>query len=135
MTRFIVAAFFVLHGLVHLLYVGQSQRFFELQPGMTWPDGSWIFSKVLRDRAVRGLASALLVLVALVFVIAGVGLLARQPWWRPVGVAAAGLSSLIFVLFWDGRPRNLDDQGAIALLLNAAILLALLVVRWPRLIF
>jgi hypothetical protein len=29
--------FFLLHGLVHLLYAGQSLRFFELRPGMTWP--------------------------------------------------------------------------------------------------
>lgn len=28
--KFIIGIFFVLHGLVHLLYLGQSQRRFEL---------------------------------------------------------------------------------------------------------
>ena len=39
MATVIFGVFLMLHGLVHLLYLGQSQRFFELQPGMTWPDG------------------------------------------------------------------------------------------------
>ncbi len=37
MLRFIAGAFIVLHGLVHLLYAGQSRRLFELRPGMVWP--------------------------------------------------------------------------------------------------
>jgi len=35
--NFILGIFFILHGLVHLLYAGQSLRLFELRPGMTWP--------------------------------------------------------------------------------------------------
>jgi hypothetical protein len=33
--------FFILHALVHLLYAGQALRYFELRPGLTWPDGAW----------------------------------------------------------------------------------------------
>lgn len=43
MLRIIVGVFIVLHGLVRLLYFGQSQRFFKLKPGLVWPDGSWGF--------------------------------------------------------------------------------------------
>ncbi len=43
--RIIAGILFLLHGLVHLLYFGQSLRFFELQPDMIWPDNSWLFSK------------------------------------------------------------------------------------------
>ena len=43
MLRFILSVFIVLHGLVHLLYFGQSRRLFELQPGMAWPE-SWRLS-------------------------------------------------------------------------------------------
>jgi hypothetical protein len=46
-TRFRLGIFLVLHGLVHLLYFGQSARYFELKPGMTWPDGAWAFSRLL----------------------------------------------------------------------------------------
>jgi hypothetical protein len=51
--------FLILHGLVHLLYAGQSLRYFELRPAMTWPDGSWLLSKILADRAARLLAAIL----------------------------------------------------------------------------
>jgi len=56
MIRILFGVFLVLHGLVHLLYYGQSARHFELQPGMVWPDGSWAFSRLLGDELVRSLA-------------------------------------------------------------------------------
>jgi hypothetical protein len=62
MSAIIVGIFLILHSLVHLLYAGQSGRFFELRPHMTWPDGSWAFSKLLGGESVRLLASILLAL-------------------------------------------------------------------------
>jgi hypothetical protein len=121
----------VLHGLVHLLYVGQSRRLFELQPGMAWPDGSWAFSKLLGEGGTRWLAGLSCFLAALGFVVGGAAILAGQAWWRPVVVGAAAGSAVLFVLFWDGRRQKLVDQGAIALLINLAVLLAVLVWRWP----
>jgi len=47
LLRLIIGVFIVLHGLVHLLYFGQSWRFFELQPEMVWPEDSWAFSRLL----------------------------------------------------------------------------------------
>jgi hypothetical protein len=131
MLRYLVAIFFVLHGLVHLLYAGQSMRIFELQPGMSWPDGAWAFSRMLGDGGARMLAAVFLVLAAVGFVTSGAGLFARQGWWRSVVVGAAVFSSAIFVLFWDGGWQNLDDKGAFALLINAAILVAVLLFQWP----
>ena len=131
MLRIIVGIFLVLHGLVHLLYCGQSQRVFELQAGMLWPDGSWAFSGILGDVRARVLATFLLALAAIAFVAGGAGLFARQTWWQTATVIAAALSSVIFVLFWDGGWQNLDDKGIIALLINGAILVALLVFHWP----
>ncbi|MFL7868087.1 MAG: hypothetical protein AB8I58_04625, partial [Anaerolineales bacterium] len=89
MLRFVVSVFFVLHGLVHLLYLGQSRRLFELQSGMTWPDGSWAFSKLLGDETTRLLAGILLILAAVGFVAAGVGVFAGQGWWRPLAIGSA----------------------------------------------
>ena len=34
MLTILFGIFLILHGLVHLLYAGQSSRLFELQPGM-----------------------------------------------------------------------------------------------------
>lgn len=131
MIRIIAGIFLVLHGLVHLLYFGQSARFFELQPGMIWPAGSWAFSKRLGDNATRKMASLLCVLAALGFVIGAVGLLASQSWWRAAVVAPAVLSAALYILFWNGQLQHLDHQGGIGVLLDAAILIAVLVFRWP----
>jgi hypothetical protein len=131
MLRIVVGVFVVLHGLVHLLYFGQSRRLFELQPGMAWPDGSVVFSRLLGDATARGLAGIACIVAALGFVAGGTAILGGQSWWRPVIVAAAGFSAAIFVLFWNGGLQKLADQGVIAIVINLAILLALLILRWP----
>jgi len=135
MSRITFGVFIVLHGLVHLLYSGQSWRLFELQPGMVWPDGSWAFSKLLGDAATRLLASISCVLAAIGFVTGGIGILVSQTWWRSVVVGSAAFSAVIIILFWDGKVQKLADKGGIALLINLAILAALLVLRWPHLGF
>jgi len=131
MLRIILGVFMVLHGLVHMLYFGQSRRLFELQPGMVWPEGSWAFSRLLGDGTTRWLASIACVLAAVGCVAGGTGILAGQAWWRPVVVGAAAFSAVIFALFWDGGLHKLDNQGAIAILINIAILIAVLILRWP----
>ena len=132
MIKVLAGLFLVLHGLVHLLYFGQSARIFELKPGMVWPDGSWIFSRLLGEGAARSLASILLILAALGLIVGGIGIFAGQAWWRPVVVGVAVFSSIVYILFWNGRMQNLDGQGAVGLLIDIAILLAVLVFRWPK---
>ena len=129
MWTILMGIFFLLHGLVHLLYTGQSLRFFELRPGMTWPDGSSAFSRLLGNESTRMLATLLLALVALGFLTGGLGLFIRQEWWRSVTLAAAVISSLIFIVFWDGRFQAMDDQGGVGLLINLAILVGGLVFK------
>jgi len=128
--RFILGVFIVLHGMVHLLYFGQSARYFELKPGMVWPDGSWAFSKLLGNEAARNLASISLILAAMGLMAGGIGILVNQAWWRPVVVGATAFSSIVYVLFWNGRMQNLDAQGTIGILIDMAILLAVLIFRW-----
>jgi len=128
---FVIGVFMVLHGLVHLLYLGQSSRLFELQPGMLWPDGSWAFSKLLGNEATRLLASAFCVLVAIGFVAGGAGIFVKQAWWRPWVVGSALFSAVMYVLFWDGKLQQLDNKGGIGILINVAILVAVLLLQWP----
>ena len=132
MLKLVVGVFFVLHGLVHLLYFGQSARLFELQPGMVWPAGSWAFSGVLGEQTTRLVASIACILAAIGFVGGGAAVLLEQFWWRPVVIAAAAFSTLLCIVFWDGTMRQLANQGAIAVLINVAILVAVLILRWPH---
>jgi hypothetical protein len=129
---FIFGVFLVLHGLVHLLYFGQSARFFELKPGMLWPDGSWAFSRLLGDEATRNLVSISLILAATGLIAGGIGIFFSQAWWRPLTLGAATFSCVAYLLFWNGKMQNLDSQGAVGMLINIAILLAVLVLRWPQ---
>jgi uncharacterized membrane protein YphA (DoxX/SURF4 family) len=131
MLRFIIGVFFVLHGLVHSLYFGQSARYFELKPGTVWPDGSWAFSSLFGDETTRLLASISLILAAIGFVAGGAGIFVGQAWWRPVVVSVAAFSSVVYILFWNGRMQNLDGQGGVGILINIAILAAVLILRWP----
>ncbi len=113
----------ILHGLVHLLYAGQSLRFFDLRPGMVWPDKSWIFAKWVRVSHLRGLIAVALVLATIWFLIAGMGLILQQVLQLLALAGAAIFSSAIFLLAWDGKFQSLDDQGGIGLLINLAVLL------------
>jgi len=126
MIRIIFGVLMIMHGLVHLLYFAQSARYFSLQPGMVWPDGSWAFSRFLADQRIRMLACLSCITAAIGFVTGGIGILLWQSWWRPAIIGSAAFSALLFFLFWDGAAQNLDNKGAIGLLINLAILAAML---------
>ncbi len=121
MWTIIAGIFFMAHGMVHLLYAGQSRRYFELKPGMIWPDGSWAFSKLIGDESARSLAAVLLALTALSFIIAGAVLLFRQEWWRPTVIVSAAFSTVIFFLLWDGKVQALDEKGLVGVFINIVI--------------
>ncbi len=121
MFRLVFGIFLILHGLVHLFYLGQSRRLFELQVGMGWPDNSWIVAKLFSQNATRWLAAAACGAATLSFAAGGIGTLANGAWWREVVVGAAVVSSTLYVLFWDGTRQKLDDQGGIGILINVAV--------------
>jgi hypothetical protein len=131
MLNTLFGIFLALHGLVHLLYLGQSARRFELVPGLAWPDGSWAFARLLGEAGVRNLASAALVAAAAAFVAGGAGVIAGQTWGRTAAVIGAVLSTAVFVLCWDGGLQRLHDKGAIGVLLNLGILAVLIFIRRP----
>lgn len=133
--RFALGAFVILHGLVHLLYVGQAVRILDLRTGMTWPDGSWAFSKALGDIATRRVAGIACALAATSLVAGGVATLTAQSWWREAVVGSAAFSGVAFVLFWNGKAQSLSNNGLFAVLINLAIVLALAAFGWPRLGF
>lgn len=128
---FFVGIFLILHGLVHLLYAGQAMRFFELKPGLAWPDDAWAFAKLLSATNTRLLASILLVGTALCFIAGGFGLFFQLDWWRTLAVGAAICSALVFLLFWDGSFKDLPGKGAVGVLISLAIVVVAAILKWP----
>ena len=131
MIKILFSIFLILHGLVHLLYFGQSQRYFELRPDMKWPDNSWILSGLLDEDIVRKVAGFLCILTTITFVTGGIALIAKQNWANTDIVVSSILSSCIFVIFWNGKMQHLDNQGGIGILINVFILIVILLIQWP----
>lgn len=122
MVRIIFGIFIVLHGLVHLLYFGHSARYFELQPGLSWPDGAWAFSGFMGTGTVRMVGNILLVLAALLFVVGGIAVFTRQDWWRLAVTISTVFSTAVYLLLWNGRFERLADNGWVGILINLAVL-------------
>jgi hypothetical protein len=127
-SNFIAGAFLVLHGLVHMLYFGQSRRYFKLQPALVWPDGSWAFASLVGNEIARHLAAIACVLAALGFVAGGLALWTGLSWWQLMAMGSAVFSTLIYLLFWNGKMQRLSDQGIIAIIINLVIIAMLLIV-------
>ena len=126
MGRIGFGVFMILHGLVHLLYAGHSRKLFELQSGLPWPDGSWLFAKSIGEERTRLLATITYIVAALGFVVSGLAILFNLTFWPVVLIGSTLFSGLIIILFWDGTMRKLADQGGGGLLINIAILVVTL---------
>jgi sterol desaturase/sphingolipid hydroxylase (fatty acid hydroxylase superfamily) len=135
MIRIAAGAFLILHGLVHLLYFGQTQRIFELRPGMAWPDQSWVLARFMAAGTIRLVAGIALLAAALGLIAGGAAVLFGQRWWQSVTAVPLVLSSVLYLVMWNARFEHVDDQGAIGILINVAILVAVLILRWPRFAF
>jgi hypothetical protein len=130
--KFVIAVFLILHGIVYLLYFGQSIRLFELRPGLLWPDGSWAFSPIFNDGTIRLLGGIFCIIGAAGFLFGGIGIFASQLWWRPIVITAAVFSSVVFILMWNGGLQSFGDKGGIGIIINLIILVSLIIFRWPR---
>ncbi len=110
LVRYLLAGFLVVHGLGH---AGGYWMFVKswLSPALVDSPFKWLFILVW--------------LAAMIgFLIAGIGLLQQQAWWRTAAVAAALVSLLVSALFIQGAPFNAAAADVI-------MLVAMLALRWP----
>jgi hypothetical protein len=131
MMKIFTGLFFILHGLVHLVYFAQSARFFTLREGFKWPNGSWAFSIIFKNKAIRNLAGFFCLLSALCFIAGGIALFANHSNWYYLIVGSAVFSTFIFVLFWDGVIDKLGCKGIFGILINITIIVMLVYLHWP----
>lgn len=124
----ITGIFILLHGLVHLWYVVLSFQWVEFQPDMGWKGESWLLSAFLPQTALRSLAGGLFILATMAFIFSSIGIFLQAGWLETAILAAAIFSSLVLILFWDGKPEMLVQKGLIGVLINLVII-ALVLLR------
>ncbi len=125
MLRIVLAAVLVMHGIGHVLFLGPALRVVE------WADqtgGSWLLTSSLGDGVAHATGAVLWAVSIVLFVGSGIGLLATQDWWRTLAIGGAVVSLIGIALFWDGIA---SASAGPALVLDAAVLVALLVLHWP----
>ena len=119
--------FVILHGLVHMWYVVLSYQWVEFQPEMGWSGKTGLFSSSLPQPTVRSIAGILFIIATIGFVISGIGIFIQADWLNPVLLSSAVFSSIILLLFWDGKLEMLVQKGIIGLLINLAIIAVVLI--------
>jgi hypothetical protein len=125
-VRWALGIFIVLHGLVHLWYLTLSQGLVEFEAEMGWTGRSWLFSAFLAEPATRWLTTGLYAVATLGFVAGGLGHVGQQDWWEPITIAAAAISAVTILLFWDGGTNMLVQKGLIGFLIDIVILAVLI---------
>ena len=87
-----------------------------------------MLTQPLGDVATRAVGSLLWLTALLAFLAVGVGIQGQQAWWRTLAVAGAVVSLVALALFVDRRPTQPALNAA---LFDGAVLVALLVLKWP----
>lgn len=137
--QFIITALLLLQGVSHGRGALALVKQFRSRSSGAWlPLRSWLFPKLPPPTA-AGLASIFWILAAIGFIAASLsfwGFLIPGDLWRQLAIAAAIISTLGIGLFsgtWPGAPsRSLATADTvIALAINFAVLVALLVLHWP----
>lgn len=116
MIRIIFSIFLVLHGLVHLLWLAVGWNLTDID-GL--PYRTTLFGGRL-DIGAWGLRilGLLWALAAVVYVIAGLGLLFTAPWWSTATIAVALYSLVLCIVSWpESRWGALINLAILALLL------------------
>lgn len=114
--------FLAAHGIVHAWYVVFSRDWIEDDEGMGWNGRSWLLSGALAETTILDLASVAYSLVALGFVVGGVGYVLGGGWWASAGAGAAVLSTVTIVALWDGRLEQLAAKGVLGVVINLVLL-------------
>jgi hypothetical protein len=117
MWRFVLLAFLVAHGLVHIGVWAMPKPADGQRPPFD-PAHSWLLGDA------RTLAISLAVASAALFVIAALGLFGHADWWRAMAVVASGVSLGLMTLFFN--PWLLAGWG-----LSAALIAGIAWFSWP----
>lgn len=122
--RTILALMVMAHGVGHVLLLAPCLGIAQWGQSVH----SWVLNDTLGDTLTRLIGSFLWLAVVAGFAAAGVGLIGQRTWWRTLAVVSAGVSLFALALFANG----IDAQPLLSAgLMDVAVLVALLWMRWP----
>jgi hypothetical protein len=104
------------------VYIASSRDWFGPDATWAWNGESWLLSGVLGRRWLLDFASVLFRLVAVGLAGGGIGYVLSHPWSEPLLVGSAGLSTVGYVLRWDGEFTQLPAKGVVGIVSNLGIL-------------
>lgn len=129
--QLIIGIFVLLHGLVHMWFVTLSQGWVEFQTDMGWTGKSWLLTNWMGQDLIKNAATTMYGLATLLYLVAGIGLLAKQNWTQPWMIGASIVSVVAILVFWDGNFSLLVQKGLLGFLISVGLLVAALVFKWP----
>lgn len=127
--QYLTAGFLLIHGMLHA-WVGSGTTKDSSGNLIGWSGQSWLLSKSLAEKTVRTIGIILWAVTTIGFIGAGIGVFVQQEWWRTLACLSAAIGFIVLVLSWDSLMPT-PWYYIMGPILNAAILLALLVVQWP----
>jgi hypothetical protein len=131
MLHIVLGVFLILHGAVHIWYVVMARGLISADPDTVWNGKSWLLTRRLGDETTMTLATIVHSVTTLLFVVAGIGLVAQQEWFAMWAVAGSFLSIAAIVGFWDGRPDHPIEKGLLGIIIDVGVLVAILYFQWP----
>ena len=125
--KIFLGIFFILHGLVHLLYMGHSLNYFELEKGFIWPNNSKLLGNIFSLPTIKMLAGVLCFIAAISFILSGTCVLIGHSYQHLVSIISVIVSTVLFIAFWDGSRIKIHTQGGIAIIINILIFVFILI--------
>ena len=108
--RWVLGGFLLAHGLIHLMFVAPAPASAGTDGGAAWPFDmarSWLVTGANLDLGpVRLIGAALVVVVAVGFVLAGlatVGVVVPSGWWQPLALVSAAASIALLAMFFNPK--------------------------------
>jgi hypothetical protein len=124
LVKVVVAGVLGAHGVGHVLGWMPPLGLARLE-GVA--SGSWLLTGLAGDGVARAVAVGLFAIPTAGFVVAAIGLLLGQPWWRAVAVASAATSLAASALYPQALPLS-STIGSVAV--NGVVLVGILVAGW-----
>jgi len=123
-TGVLIGAFFIAHGLVHILYRIKP-------PDEKWPFSlsySWLLTRLgLKEGTLRRLGTVLWVSAMAGFILGALGIFGTpllKEVWRPMAATSSIISIILIGLFWH-------KNFIYATLINVGIFITIVLVKWP----